>query len=123
MEEDEDMDDSTSWMAEAHFTNANYQAKKMVFLLFINRAGAHSLLDSMLILFSDRLVESSRVKRTLEAVYSGVLPKGASPFVYLRYRSLFIQMKKLMISCLSACRLILAQWTLTYIRLNEKSIS
>lgn len=39
-------------------------------------------------LFSDRLVESSRIKRALEAVYSGVLPKGASPFVYLRYFSL-----------------------------------
>lgn len=38
MDEDEDMDDSTSWKADAHFTNANYQAKKMVFLLFINRA-------------------------------------------------------------------------------------
>lgn len=29
--------DSQSWEAEAQFTNANYQAKKMVFLLFINR--------------------------------------------------------------------------------------
>jgi DNA mismatch repair protein MLH1 len=38
-DEDED-DDSESWSAEAYFTNANYQAKKMVFLLFINRAWA-----------------------------------------------------------------------------------
>ncbi|KAJ7145341.1 histidine kinase-like ATPase, partial [Mycena crocata] len=71
--EDEDMEDESedagreSWRAEAHFTNANYQSKKMVFLLFINH----------------RLVESSRMKRALEAVYSGVLPKGASPFIYL----------------------------------------
>lgn len=31
------IDDPESWHAEAHITNANYQAKKMVFLLFINR--------------------------------------------------------------------------------------
>lgn len=33
---------------------------------------------------ADRLVESSSVKRAIESVYSGVLPKGAFPFVYLR---------------------------------------
>ncbi|KAI0826529.1 DNA mismatch repair protein MutL [Trametes gibbosa] len=64
--EDDDQDEE-SWSAEAHFTNANYQAKKMTFLLFINH----------------RLVESSRIKRALEAVYNGVLAKGAAPFVYL----------------------------------------
>ncbi|KAJ7910618.1 histidine kinase-like ATPase [Mycena leptocephala] len=67
MEEDSEVADRESWTAEAHFTNANYQSKKMIFLLFINH----------------RLVESSRMKRALEAVYSGVLPKGASPFIYL----------------------------------------
>lgn len=35
--DDEDVDVDDSWNAEAHFTNANYQAKKMTFLLFINR--------------------------------------------------------------------------------------
>ncbi|KAH9852552.1 DNA binding protein [Lenzites betulinus] len=64
---DDDDKDEESWSAEAHFTNANYQAKKMLFLLFINH----------------RLVESSRIKRALEAVYNGVLAKGAAPFVYL----------------------------------------
>lgn len=34
---------------------------------------------------TDRLVEASRIKRALEAVYNGVLAKGAAPFVYLRY--------------------------------------
>ncbi|THH13620.1 hypothetical protein EW146_g6622 [Bondarzewia mesenterica] len=55
------------WKAEVHFTSANHHAKKMVFLLFINH----------------RLVESSRIKRAIESVYSGILPKGSSPFVYL----------------------------------------
>ncbi|PFH48093.1 hypothetical protein AMATHDRAFT_6132 [Amanita thiersii Skay4041] len=70
--DDEDRDalddeDPEAWNAEALFTNANYQTKKMTFLLFINH----------------RLVESSRIKRAIEAVYNGILPKGASPFVYL----------------------------------------
>ncbi len=34
---DVDDDNSTKWSAEAYFTNPNYQAKKTVFLLFINR--------------------------------------------------------------------------------------
>lgn len=36
-QEDDDDEGSSSWDAEVHFTNANYQAKKMVLLLFINR--------------------------------------------------------------------------------------
>jgi len=36
-ESEEDNDEPESWSAETYFTNANYQAKKMVFLLFINR--------------------------------------------------------------------------------------
>ncbi|KAG6909915.1 hypothetical protein DXG01_014435 [Tephrocybe rancida] len=67
MEVDDPEDDPEAWHANAHITNANYQAKKMVFLLFINH----------------RLVESSRMKRAFEAVYNGILPKGSSPFVYL----------------------------------------
>lgn len=38
-----------------------------MFLLFINH----------------RLVESARIKRALEAAYTGVLPRGTCPFVYL----------------------------------------
>ncbi|KAJ7052919.1 DNA mismatch repair protein MutL [Mycena amicta] len=67
-----EMDEHTeSWSqaAEAHFTNPNYQSKKMIFLLFIDH----------------RLVESPRIKRALENVYNSILPKGASPSVYLRY--------------------------------------
>ncbi|KAJ3514094.1 hypothetical protein NLJ89_g2573 [Agrocybe chaxingu] len=70
MDEDEP-DDPEGWTAEAHFTNANYQAKKFIFLLFINH----------------RLVESPRMKRSFEAAYQSILPKGSSPFMYLRYPS------------------------------------
>ncbi|KAI0746867.1 DNA binding protein [Daedaleopsis nitida] len=65
--EDEEENNEESWNAEVHFTNANYQAKKTTLLLFINH----------------RLVESSRMKKAVEAVYNGVLAKGSSPFVYL----------------------------------------
>jgi DNA mismatch repair ATPase MutL len=40
--------------------------------------------------YIDRLVESSRIKKALEAVYVSVLPKGASPFIYLRYFSILL---------------------------------
>ena len=35
--------------------------------------------------FPDRLVESSRIKKALEGVYTSILPKGSSPFIYLRF--------------------------------------
>ncbi|KAF9447828.1 DNA mismatch repair protein MutL [Macrolepiota fuliginosa MF-IS2] len=71
-EDEEAVDDDLptnagTWSTELHFTNPNYQAKKMVFLLFINH----------------RLVESQRMKRSLEAVYHAILPKGSFPFVYV----------------------------------------
>ncbi|KAG8697369.1 DNA mismatch repair protein [Ceratobasidium sp. 394] len=59
--------DKTEWKAEATFTNASYQGKKLTLLLFINH----------------RLVESRRIQRGIEAVYTAILPKGAHPFVYL----------------------------------------
>jgi DNA mismatch repair protein MLH1 len=46
--EGDEVDDPETWKAEAHISNANYQAKKMVFLLFINRKCLllqHSLSD------------------------------------------------------------------------------
>ncbi|KAF8589138.1 DNA mismatch repair protein MutL [Ramaria rubella] len=64
---EQDQDGEIMWKAQAHATGVNYHVKKMVFLLFIN----------------NRLVESPRIKRAIEAVYNGVLPKGTCPFVYL----------------------------------------
>ena len=78
-------DGRSSWSAQAHFTNANYHSKKMVFLLFINSNDFYNLLCVLLSeTFVDRLVESSRIKKAIEACYTGVLPKGTSPFIYLR---------------------------------------
>ena len=83
--EDELPDQPESWSAEAYFTNANYQAKKIVFLLFINRTLFLPLFHLWVPnLVSDRLVESPRMKRAFEAAYQGILPKGTSPFMYLR---------------------------------------
>ena len=50
-----------------YITNANYSKKKLTFLLFINH----------------RLVDSSGIRKALDAVYSAYLPKGTHPFVYL----------------------------------------
>ena len=89
MDEDEaaDGDDACEWTAEVHFTSANYHAKKMTFLLFINRAQSVSLCTdrgSRFFPTSDRLVESTKIRKAVEGVYTGVLSKGSSPFVYLR---------------------------------------
>lgn len=32
----------------------------------------------------DRLVESLRIRKALETIYVGILPKSAAPFIYLR---------------------------------------
>ena len=70
---------------------------------------------------SDRLVESPRMKRALEAVYQGILPKGSSPFIYLRF-SLFSHFMTIADVCL-VCKLIHGLWMLTCIRQSEKSTS
>ncbi|KAG2225499.1 hypothetical protein INT45_010326, partial [Circinella minor] len=58
---------SLEFKMNASFSNANYHVKKTTFLLFINH----------------RLVESSNIKRSIENVYTSLLPKGSYPFVYL----------------------------------------
>ncbi|KAI8147032.1 histidine kinase-like ATPase [Fennellomyces sp. T-0311] len=51
----------------ASISNANYHVKRTTMLLFINH----------------RLVESTNIKRSIENVYTALLPKGSYPFVYL----------------------------------------
>ncbi len=51
-------------------SNANHSAKKITFLLFINK----------------RLVESSSLRRAVEEAYAACLPRGGHPFVYLSLR-------------------------------------
>ncbi len=48
-------------------TNANYQSKRLVFILFIN----------------GRLVDHSNLKRVVDAAYASCLPRGTHPWVYL----------------------------------------
>ncbi|KAF7836425.1 DNA mismatch repair protein MLH1 [Senna tora] len=48
-------------------SNADYAAKKITMVLFIN----------------DRLVECSALKRAIEIVYAATLPKASKPFVYM----------------------------------------
>lgn len=48
-------------------SNANFNAKKLSLLLFIN----------------NRSVECSPLKRAIETVYATYLPKGSHPFIYL----------------------------------------
>lgn len=46
-----------------------------------------------MILVTDRLVESSRMKRALESAFTVILPKGASPFIYLRSATFFLPLE------------------------------
>ena len=48
-------------------SNANYSTRKAIYILFIN----------------NRLVECSSIRKTIENVYSDILPRHAYPFVYL----------------------------------------
>ncbi|XP_002735708.1 DNA mismatch repair protein Mlh1 [Saccoglossus kowalevskii] len=56
-----------SFKVSGYVSNANYSVKKCIFLLFINH----------------RLVESSALRKTIEAVYTSYLPKNSHPFLYL----------------------------------------
>ncbi|KAK7322366.1 hypothetical protein VNO77_25745 [Canavalia gladiata] len=63
-----DNDPSTSvFKMHGYMSNANYAAKKITMVLFIN----------------DRLVECSALKRALEIVYAATLPKASKPFIYI----------------------------------------
>ena len=37
------------------------------------------------LLFVDRLVDSSSLRKAVEVVYSAYLPKNTHPFIYMRY--------------------------------------
>ncbi|ORY48174.1 DNA mismatch repair protein MutL [Rhizoclosmatium globosum] len=59
--------DELEFKINAVVSNANYNMKKMVFLLFINH----------------RAVDSSNIKRAMENLYSVYLPKNAHAFCYI----------------------------------------
>lgn len=60
-------DENWGFEADAYVTNANYNAKKLKLLLFINH----------------RAVESTAIKKAVDSLYANFLPKGGHPFVYL----------------------------------------
>ena len=68
-------------------TNANYSQKKFEFLLFINRMMASLVQCSLWLLVpdTDRLVDSSALRKAIELVYGAYLPKNTHPYVYLRF--------------------------------------
>ncbi|CAM9309656.1 unnamed protein product [Heterosigma akashiwo] len=63
-------EESFAFEIKGYVSNANYSAKKAAFILFIN----------------DRLVECPGIRKTVEAAYVDVLPKGSRPFAYLALR-------------------------------------
>ncbi|XP_041046228.1 DNA mismatch repair protein Mlh1 isoform X2 [Carcharodon carcharias] len=60
-------DSKFAFKMKGYISNANYSVKKCIFLLFINH----------------RLVESSALRKAIEAVYAAYLPKNTHPFLYL----------------------------------------
>ncbi|CAO1943126.1 unnamed protein product [Urochloa humidicola] len=52
---------------DGYISNANYVAKKITMILFIN----------------DRLVDCTSLKRAIEFVYSATLPQASKPFIYM----------------------------------------
>ncbi|CAB1425070.1 unnamed protein product [Pleuronectes platessa] len=60
-------DQKLAFKMKGYISNANYSMKKCILILFINH----------------RLVESSALKKAIEAAYTAYLPKNAHPFLYL----------------------------------------
>ena len=60
-------DEKYKFKCGGHITTANYNVKKMIFLLFIN----------------NRSVSCTALKRAIEHVYSPFIPKGSFPFIYM----------------------------------------
>uniref|UniRef100_A0A8D3DZZ1 MutL homolog 1, colon cancer, nonpolyposis type 2 (E. coli) n=1 Tax=Scophthalmus maximus TaxID=52904 RepID=A0A8D3DZZ1_SCOMX len=60
-------DQKLAYKMKGYISNANYSVKKCILILFINH----------------RLVESSALKKAIEATYTAYLPKNTHPFLYL----------------------------------------
>ncbi|TRY55895.1 hypothetical protein DNTS_029136 [Danionella cerebrum] len=60
-------DQKLAFKMKGYISNANYNVKKCILILFINH----------------RLVESSALKKAIETVYTAYLPKSTHPFLYL----------------------------------------
>ena len=60
----------TTVSIEGKVTNANYSLKKGAYIFFIN----------------NRLIDCHAIRKTIDAVYSEILPRHRHPFVYLNIR-------------------------------------
>ena len=69
------------WVSNA---NTNW-ARKGGWLFFINRLSLAVQYREGIDIPLDRLVDSSKIKKAIDSLYTAYLPKGASPWVYLRY--------------------------------------
>lgn len=70
-------------------SNANSSwARKGGWLLFINSKSLFNTIRLKLYMRdaeeSDRLVESSKIRKAIESMYTAYLPKGSTPWIYLR---------------------------------------
>jgi len=61
------IDEDLNFEMSGYVSNANYNVKKSIFILFIN----------------NRLVESQNIKKAMDDVYAPFLPKGSHPFLYM----------------------------------------
>lgn len=71
-------DPALRFSAEGWMSNANWASKKLHFSCFINSASC-----LVAVLTSDRLVDCPSLKKSLDAMYALVLPRGRRPWIYV----------------------------------------
>jgi DNA mismatch repair protein MLH1 len=98
--------------------------RKGGWIIFINSASLISLIPlycykAGTMLITDRLVDSARIKKAVDSLYTTYLPKGASPWFYLRS----VQSSSMRIELISVSRSTLRKSTLMFPQPNQRFIS